>query len=287
MSTESPETIDRSYIRPTVLDFDDVAKVAPALKNHRKLVERLFRWLSIDKVNKLHIDNYHTPGIPFTDGLLHDLDITLRIDGEENLDRFPTGAFITVSNHPFGALDGISLINLVGHHRSDFKVMVNMILNQITAMRENFIAVDALASDDPKKKAVSMQGIKQAIMHVRRGHPIGFFPAGAVSKINLLGHLEDRQWQPSIIRLIMQLGVPVIPIYFHGRNSRWFNFLGLISWKLRTMRLPAEVFRRKHSTIHISVGAPIMPDEIKAHSQSVEQLGDFLKQTTYSLSSCK
>ncbi len=287
MSTESSETIDRSYIRPAVLDFDDVAKLAPALKNHRKLVERLFRWLSIDKVNKLHIDNHHTPGIPFTDGLLRDLDITLRIDGEENLDRFPTGAFITVSNHPFGALDGISLINVVGHHRSDFKVMVNMILNQITAMRENFIAVDALASDDPKKKAVSMQGIKQAIMHVRRGHPIGFFPAGAVSKINLLGHLQDRQWQSSIIRLIMQLGVPVIPIYFHGRNSRWFNFLGLVSWKLRTMRLPAEVFRRKHSTIHISIGTPIMPDEIKAHSQSVESLGEYLKQTTYSLSSCK
>ncbi|MDE7411880.1 MAG: lysophospholipid acyltransferase family protein [Paramuribaculum sp.] len=287
MATESTEKQDLSYIRPAVLDFDDVAKAVPKLKGHRKLVERVFRWLSIDKVNKLHTDNYHTPGIPFTDGLLHDLDITLRVDGEENLSLFPEGAFITVSNHPFGALDGISLINLVGHHRNDFKVMVNMILNQITAMRQNFIAVDALASSDPKKKAVSMQGIKQAIMHVRRGHPIGFFPAGAVSKMNLRGHLEDRQWQTSIIRLIMQLGVPVIPIYFHGRNSRWFNFLGLISWKLRTMRLPAEVFRRKHSTIHISVGSPLMPDEIKAHSESVEMLGEFLKKTTYSLSSCK
>ena len=287
MATESTEKQDLSYIRPAVLDFDDVAKAVPKLKGHRKLVERVFHWLSIDKVNKLHTNNYHTPGIPFTDGLLHDLDITLRVDGEENLTLFPEGAFITVSNHPFGALDGISLINLVGHHRNDFKVMVNMILNQITAMRQNFIAVDALASSDPKKKAVSMQGIKQAIMHVRRGHPIGFFPAGAVSKRNLRGHLEDRQWQPSIIRLIMQLGVPVIPIYFHGRNSRWFNFLGLISWKLRTMRLPAEVFRRKHSTIHISVGSPLTPDEIKAHSESVEMLGEFLKKTTYSLSSCK
>ena len=71
---------------------------------------------------------------------------------------------MTVSNHPFGALDGISLIRIVGERRPDFKVMVNMVLNHISAMRPNFIAVDALASDDPKKKAVSMRGIREALM---------------------------------------------------------------------------------------------------------------------------
>ena len=57
-----------------------------------------------------------------------------------------------MSNHPFGALDGISLIALLGTIRPEFKVMVNMVLNHISAMRPNFIAVDALASDDPAKK---------------------------------------------------------------------------------------------------------------------------------------
>ena len=160
---------------------------------------------------------------------------------------------------------------------------MNMVLNHISAMRPNFIAVDALSSDDPKKKAVSMQGIKSAIMQVRRGNPIGFFPAGAVSKVNIKGELMDREWQPTIIRLIQQMNVPVVPIYFHGSNSRWFNFLGVVSWQLRTLRLPAEVFRKKGATLHISVGDPISVEEQKQHSASIEELGEYLKTKTYEL----
>lgn len=278
---------DTTPIKRTVLDYDDIVEMAPKLRGHRKLVDRVLRWLSVDKVNWIHDHNCDTPGVPFTEGLLHDLNIKLRIDNEQVLDHLPEGAFITVSNHPFGALDGITLINIVGSRRPTFKVMVNMILNHISAMRPNFIAVDALASDDPAKKAVSMKGIKEAIMQVRRGNPIGFFPAGAVSKLNRHGRIEDREWQPSIIRLIAQLKVPVIPIYFHGSNSWWFTFLGMVSWQLRTLRLPAEVFRRHDKTIHISVGDPISVEEQQAHSGSVEELGRFLKERTYALRSIK
>ena len=122
---------------------------------------------------------------------------------------------------------------------------------------------------------------------MRRGKPIGFFPAGAVSKLNGHLRLEDRDWQPSIIRLIQQLKVPVIPIFFHGSNSWWFNFLGIVSWQLRTLRLPAEVFRRKGDTIHVSVGDPISVEEQLAHSGSVEELGKYLKAKTYELRSWK
>ncbi|MEZ3591392.1 MAG: lysophospholipid acyltransferase family protein [Muribaculaceae bacterium] len=278
---------DTTPIKRTVLDYDDIVGMAPKLRGHRKLVDRMLRWLSVDKVNWIHDHNCDTPGVPFTEGLLRDLNIKLRIDNEQVLDHLPDGAFITVSNHPFGALDGITLINIVGSRRPTFKVMVNMILNHISAMRPNFIAVDALASDDPAKKAVSMKGIKEAIMQVRRGNPIGFFPAGAVSKLNRHGRIEDREWQPSIIRLIAQLKVPVIPIYFHGSNSWWFTFLGMVSWQLRTLRLPAEVFRRHDKTIHISVGDPISVEEQQAHSDSVEELGRFLKERTYALRSIK
>ncbi len=277
------EQTDNNQIKPDVLNFDDIAAMAPALAGHRKLVEWAMHAVAMDKVNDLHRHNCGTPGVPFTAGLLNELDITLKIDGEEILDRFPEGAFVTVSNHPFGALDGISLIKIVGEHRPDFKVMVNMVLNHISAMRPNFIAVDALASDDPKKKAVSMRGIREALMHVRRGHPLGFFPAGAVSKINNRGRLEDREWQPVIIRLIQQLGVPVIPIFFHGSNSWWFNLLGRISWKLRTVRLPAEVFLKRHKTIHVSIGEPVSTEEIKRFGDDTEALGRFLKSKTYEL----
>lgn len=274
-------------IKRTVLDYNDIAQMAPWFKGKEKLVNRLLKFLSVDKVNWLHDHNCDTPGPEFAAGLLKDLDIKLRIDNEVRLNNLPEGAFITVSNHPFGALDGITLIHLISSRRPKFKVMVNMVLNYITAMRPNFIAVDALASDDPKKKAVSMQGVKRAIMQVRRGEPIGFFPAGAVSKVNVKGKLNDREWQPTIVRLIQQMRVPVIPIYFHGSNSWWFNFLGVVCWQLRTLRLPAEVFRKKGSTLHISVGEPISVEEQLQHSATVEELGQFLKDKTYALRKCK
>jgi len=274
-------------VKRTVLDYDDIVAMAPFLKGRRGLVERMMRWLDIDKVNWIHDKNFDTPGPAFCRALLEDLDIKLRIDGEEILDNLPEGAFITVSNHPFGALDGITLIDLVGSRRPEFKVMVNMILNHITAMRPNFIAVDQTASDDPAKKAVSMQGIKEAIRQVRSGKPVGFFPAGAVGNYTRRLRFEDRAWRPSVIKLIMQLGVPVIPIYFHGLNSWKFRALGLISGQIRTLRFPVEVFRRKGDTLHISVGDIISPEEIKAHSGSPEELGEWLRAKTYSLKALK
>lgn len=281
------EKSENTEVKRTVLDYDDIVKTAPFFKGKRRLVEWFMKLLDIDKVNWIHDHNFDTPGPQFCRGLLNDLNIKLRIDNEKVLDNLPEGAFITISNHPFGALDGITLIDIIGSRRPQFKVMVNMILNYIVAMRPNFIAVDQTASDDPAKKAVSMKGIKEAIMQVRKGEPIGFFPAGAVGNYNRHLKFEDREWRESIIRLIQQLKVPVIPIFFHGYNSWWFRFLGIVSWQLRTLRLPAEVFRRKNDTLHISIGDPITVDEIKAHSGSIEELGAFLRERTYSLQSIK
>ncbi len=281
-TTETPKPVKR-----TVLDVDDVIGMVPRLKGHEKLVERLLHWLNVDKVNDVHSRGFDNPGPPFVKFLLDDFNIKLRIDNEELLDNLPEGAFITVSNHPFGALDGITLIHLIASRRPEYKVMVNMVLNRITAMQPNFIAVDQSASDDPDKKAVSIQGIKKAIVQVRRGKPIGFFPAGAMSKVNWKWQLIDRPWQPSIIRLIEQLKVPVIPIFFHGSNSFLFNFMGVTCWQLRTLRLPSEVWRKCNSTLHISVGNPISVEEQLKHQGSIEEFGEFLKSQTYALRNLK
>lgn len=271
----------------TVLDTEDVIELVPRLKGHEKLVTRLLHFLSVDKVNAVHSKYFDTPGPEFVASLIKEFDITLRVDGTEVLDNLPEGAFITVSNHPFGALDGITLIHLIASRRPEYKVMVNMILGHITAMNPNFIKVDALASDDPAKKAVSMLGIKQCINQIKSGQPLGFFPAGAVSKVNWRGRLVDRKWQDSVIRLIDKLKVPVIPIYFHGSNSWWFNFLGVVCWQARTLRLPAEVWRKCHTTMHISVGDPISVEEQRAHAKTIDELGEYLKAKTYELRSRK
>lgn len=270
-------------VKRTVLDEEDIYGMVPSLAKHPKLVRRVMHWLQVDRVNEVHSRFFDTPGAPFVANLIKDFDITLKIDNEEVLNNLPEGAFITVSNHPFGAIDGITLIHLVASRRPDYKVMVNMILGRLTAMRPNFITVDSMASDDPAKQAVSMKGIREVIKRVKDGHPVGFFPAGAVSKVNWRGRLMDRTWQPSVIRIIDKLKVPVIPIYFHGTNSWFFNFLGVVCWQLRTLRLPSEVFRKCHKTLHITVGDPISVDEQQAHANSIEELGKFLKEKTYAL----
>lgn len=274
----------RYDIRPEVVNYDDVSRWIPALQGHRKLVNAVLRFLSIDKVNDVHSRHCGSPGIPFSQALVDDeFKLSLEVDNLHALEAFRNeGAFITVSNHPFGALDGIVLLDLVGSVRPDFKVMVNMFLNHITAMRPSFIAVDPSASDDAEKRRTTMQGIREAMTRVKQGHPIGFFPAGAVSKLHGDLHIYDREWQPSIMRLIQQLNVPVVPIFFHGHNSTFFNILGIISWKIRTLRLPAEVFRRKGKKMHISIGDPITPERQKECADLAE-FSRLLRDSTYGL----
>lgn len=271
-------------IRPDVLNYDDICQMVPKLKGHPKLVNGLLKFLSVDKVNAVHAACCDTPGPDFVRRLLFEqFKIKLDVTNEQVLDHLPEGAFITVSNHPLGALDGIALIHLVASRRPEYKVMVNMILNRISAMRPNFIAVDAWASNDPAKRAVSVAGIRQAMKQLSQGHPVGFFPAGAMSKTNWKYKTVDREWQESVLQIIYRAKVPVIPIYFHDKNSLWCNFLGHAFWQARSLRIPAEVFRKCGTTLHISVGDPISVEEQRAHSTDAKSLGAYLRERTYAL----
>lgn len=270
-------------IRPDVLNYDDLRQMVPALEGHEKLVNGLLRFLSVDKVNRVHGNCCDTPGPEFVRRLLfEEFHNTLRVDNEQVLDHLPEGAFITVSNHPFGALDGITLIYLIASRRPEYRVMVNMILNKITAMRPNFIAVDAWQSNDPEKRKTSVAGIRKALGMLRDGEPVGFFPAGAMSKVDWHLKLKDRPWQPSVLQIIKKAKVPVIPIFFHGSNSWWFNFLGVVCWQARSFRLPAEVFRKNGKEIHVSVGEPISVEE-QSRFATAEALGAYLREKTYEL----
>lgn len=278
-------TLHEQYnIKPEVMTYGDIAEMVPKLKGHEKLVNSLLHFLQVDEVNAVHSRWYRTPGPEFVRHLVEDdFRLKLRVDGEDNLYGMPDGRFITVSNHPFGAIDGITLIYLVTRKWPQYKVMVNMFLNHISAMRPNFIAVDAWSSKDPAKRQVSVNGIREAIRQLQEGQPLGFFPAGAMSKTDIHGYLEDRPWQKSVIQIIGKAKAPVIPIFFHGSNSNWFNFLGHACWPLRSAWLPREVFKKRGKEIHISIGKPISVEEIAAHNSSFEQLAEFLRSRTYAL----
>lgn len=285
--TQSEVRVCAPGVRPDILNYEDIRKMVPLLDGHPKIVNTIMHWLILDKCNAVHGKYCYETGVPFSNLLIDDCyKIRKRIDNEEVLDRFKEGPFITVSNHPLGALDGIMLIDIIGRHRPDFKVMVNMFLNYLTAMRPSFIAVDPSGSDDPVKKAATMHGIREAMSRIKGGHPIGFFPAGAVSKLNRHLRIADREWQPSIIKLIKQMKVPVIPVYFHDHNSTFFNILGVIDWRLRTLRLPRELFNKTGKEMYVSFGEPIMPDE-QALYKSTEDFGRMLRERTYALSQIK
>lgn len=286
MDNNNPENT-KTDIRPEVINYDDIRKMVPALDGHPKLVEKALHFLRLDEINRIHSTYCDTPGIEFAHRLIKDeFKFKLRIDNLQVLSEFHEGPFITVSNHPFGSYDGILLIDIVGEFRTDFKVMVNLLLNNIQAMRPNFIAVDPLKTDDPEKKKITMQGIRDAMKHVKSGHPLGFFPAGAMSKLDKSLTVRDREWQPTIIRLIKQLQVPVIPIFFHGHNSWVFNALGLIDWRLRSMQLPREVMRAYGREVHVSIGDPISVERQK-RCETIEALSDLLRGETYALKSIK
>lgn len=290
------EELDRSHaemreryeVHPDVLNYDEIRKMVPKLDGHEKLVNWLLHFLQVDEVNTVHSRWCDTPGPEFVERMVEqDFRLKLRVDNREVLDNMPDGRFITVSNHPFGALDGITLIYLVTRRFRDYKVMVNMILNKISAMRPNFIAVDAWSSNDPEKKKVSMLGIREAIRQVKEGKPLGFFPAGAMSKVDIHGHLEDRPWQKSVLQIISKAKVPVVPVYFHGSNSWMFNVMGHLCWPARSLMLPSEVFRKRGKEIHVSIGKPISAEEQEAHGTSVDELGKFLRHRTYALRELK
>lgn len=270
-------------IRKDVINYNDVVKAVPALAKYPKLVDWALHVLAIDKVNFVHGKFSECLGVNFAKALAEEeYKWKITTDNYEVLQNFKTGPFITISNHPIGSYDGIILLYLVGLIRPDFKVMVNLILNHLQAMSPGFIAVDPMKSDDPEKRKVTMQGMRQAILHVKEGHPIGFFPAGAISKVKWNLDIEDQPWKEIIIRLIRQLQVPVIPVYFHCKNSTFCNILGLIDWRLRTMRLPGELFASYGRKIRVSFGEPIPVEEMNKF-ETLPQLSDFLRSKTLEL----
>ena len=241
----------------------------------------LMRMLSVDKVNDLYDRNACFRGPDFARAVLEDIGVEYEILHREILDSLPDGPFITISNHPYGHIDGVMLVDLFGHLRPDFKVMVNNFLGRIETLGDNFIRVTPTGEKRTAPTKESIQGIKDAIIHVRAGHPLGIFPSGAVSDLCLKDRcIRDREWQEPVIRLIRKLGVPIIPVHFLDRNTDFYYSLGLINWKVRLLRLPAEVFNKRGKRTRIAIGEIITPQQ-QAEFSDIRQFSEFLRNKVY------
>ena len=95
----------------------------------------LIKVLKIDTLNKIYNRNKHLDELDFIEALLKEFEIRFEIP-EEDLKRIPkTDAFITISNHPLGGIDGILLLKLMLEQREDFKIIANFLLHRIEPLK--------------------------------------------------------------------------------------------------------------------------------------------------------
>jgi len=240
----------------------------------------LMKLLRISAINKIYNKNKHLEKLDFLNAILDDFGVTFEIP-EEDLKRIPKdGAFITVSNHPLGGVDGILLLKLLIEKRSDFKIIANFLLHRIEPMKPYVLPVNPF--EDRKDVKSSVSGLKSALLHLREGNALGVFPAGEVSTYKDGKLIVDRPWEEGAIKLIQKAKVPVIPIYFHAKNSRMFYFLSKISDTFRTAKLPSELLSQKERVIKVRIGKPISVKDQNEYKESTD-FCDFLRRKTYML----
>jgi putative hemolysin len=262
----------------------DLLKVSPLMQylGGEYFARLLMHLLQFNQINKLYDNISDKRGIESIDGILKYLNVTLDFD-EKDLKKLPaSGSFITVSNHPYGGIDGILLIKLLSMARSDHKVIANFLLKKVEPISEYFLAVNPF--ENQPNAPSSIGGLKTALDHLNNGGVLSFFPAGEVSTSYSSKAITDREWLISALRFIKKAHVPVVPIYFHGSNSRLFHLLGRIHPSLRTAKLPSEVLNKKNKTIKIRIGNPISVKE-QDKLADVHQLGRYLRSKTYCLDS--
>ena len=241
----------------------------------------LLHLLRLAPLNKIYDKNKDFQGLEFLNALLKEFKVHYEIP-EDDLRKIPKeGAFITISNHPLGGLDGILLLKILIEQRPDYKVMANFLLTKIKPLAPYIIQVNPF--ENHKEVSSSLMGFKQSIEHLKEGKPLGMFPAGEVSTQPSGNIYVDKTWDKSAIKLIKKANVPVIPIYFHAKNSPLFYQLAKQSDTLRTAKLPSELLSQKNKTIGIRIGRPISPktqDEI----EDLYEFSNFLRRKTYLLS---
>ncbi|WP_430411405.1 GNAT family N-acyltransferase [Kordia sp.] len=241
----------------------------------------LMKVLRISNLNKIYDKHKHLNDLEFLNALLDEFQIKFEIP-EEDLKRLPKdGAYVTISNHPLGGIDGILLLKLMIEQRPDYKIIANFLLHRIDPLKPYVMPVNPF--EEHKGAKSSLAGFKQSIMHLREGKPLGVFPAGEVSTYKDGRLIVDKPWEESAMKLIQKAKVPVVPIYFHAKNSRIFYRLSRISDTFRTAKLPSELLTQKNRVIKVRIGKPIT---VKAQDEYTDltDFTEFLRKKTYMLS---
>ena len=241
----------------------------------------LMKVLKISELNKIYDKHRHLEDVAFLNAILNEFQIEFEIDPEE-LKRLPKqGPYITISNHPLGGIDGILLLKLMRERDPDYRIIANFLLHRIEPLKPYVMPVNPFENHKDSKSSVL--GLKETLRHLSDGKPLGIFPAGEVSNFEEDNKIVDKPWEEGALKLIRKAQVPVVPIYFHAKNSKLFYMLSKISPTLQTAKLPSELLTQKDRVIRVRIGKPITVAEQNEHGDSIENFGKFLRQKTYLL----
>ncbi|MDR2744582.1 MAG: lysophospholipid acyltransferase family protein, partial [Desulfovibrio sp.] len=182
----------------------------------------------------------------------------------ENMALLPaSGPLLLTANHPFGAVEGLALAALFPRIRPDFKILVNHMLCGIPELRRLFVPVEVFGGKDGC--AANLSGVRAAVRHIEGGGALAIFPAGVVSHWHARHRsVTDPQWKQFAGRLARAPGASVVPLFFEGRNSLFFQAVGCIHPVLRTLLLPREMWRSRGLEVRFFVGKPVDTNVLSA-----------------------
>ena len=235
-----------------------------------------------DEVNAFLWRSRNLTGTEWLEGCVRYLDMTLEIEGKENLPDKDDGKLYTfVSNHPLGGADGVALGAIIGrHYDSNFRYLVNDLLMNLPGLAPLCIGINKTGAQSRNFPAMVEAGF-QSDMHML------MFPAGLCSrKIN--GEIHDLPWKKTFISKSVQYQRDVVPIHFGGQNSNFFYALANIckrlgiKFNIAMLFLVDEMYKNVHKTFTVKIGKPI-PWQTFDKTKTPMEWADFVQKRVYEL----
>lgn len=260
---------------------------APQVVNpYARFIVRMVESLtSRARLKRLYLHNQESPrlGESFWSAAVRLLRLNIKFDRHALNSAPAKGPLVAIANHPYGALDGITLAWLLEKIRPDVKIMVSSILEPVPELAPFIIPVDL--SDRPEAIQRNIEARRTAMKHVSDGGALIVFPAGLIAiSPDRWGRsmAVDPEWRTFSAQLIRRTGADVLPVFFFGQNSRLFQFASHISRTLKLALIFHEVARRTGSVVEVGIGSVISAQEIQAGGNNAQLIRD-LRRRTYEI----
>ena len=218
----------------------------------------------------------------FFSSALKETKITAKYDLEK-LQAVPkTGPLMFVANHPFGVVDGIVLCDMALRVRGDLRIMLHSLLCQDSQLAQFFLPIDFQETKQALKTNIRSKQL--ALEFLSQDIPVLIFPSGMVSTADKFGFgtVREAPWTTFAAKIIREARATVVPIFFHGQNSRKFHVASHIGEPFRMAMLVHEAINKFGKTVEIEIGEPLTWERL-ADRGGRQQLTDYLYQQVQSL----